>query len=217
MKAKKVKKTLKKSDTSVKPDDSSKAKAAAKATPKTAAKATAKSKGGAKEKPKKAQTGKSKTDDGVDDGESTPAVVASQPKRQSVTETGGVQEKEPKKPRKAKSKTTAPPAPKTAPAEEGDGNDGMVPVPVTAVAATRTRKPPVSQEPMEPVTKLHAKKVDVDKATDGETPPEKKAPLPRLPAESPCLSAVPTAPDESQSQSQQTTWYLGCKHKFFRI
>ena len=102
MKAKKVKKTLKKSDTSVKPDDSSKAKAAAKATPKTAAKATAKSKGGAKEKPKKAQTGKSKTDDGVDDGESTPAVVASQPKRQSVTETGGVQEKEPKKPRKAK-------------------------------------------------------------------------------------------------------------------
>ena len=206
MKAKKVKKTLKKSDTSVKPDDSSKAKAAAKATPKTAAKATAKSKGGAKEKPKKAQTGKSKTDDGVDDGESTPAVVASQPKRQSVTETGGVQEKEPKKPRKAK---------QTAPAE--DGNDGMVPVPVTAVAATRTRKPPVSQEPMEPVTKLHAKKVDVDKATDGETPPEKKAPLPRLPAESPCLSAVPTAPDESQSQSQQTTWYLGCKHKFFRI
>ena len=203
----------------MKPDGSSKPKAAAKPAPKTTAKASAKSKGGAKEKPKKSQTGKSKMDDGVEDGEST-AVVASQPKRQSVTETGGVQEKEPKKPRKAKSKTAVPPAPKTAPAEEGDGNDGMVPVPpvpATAVAATRTRKPPVSQEPMEPVTNLHAKKGDGDKATDGETPPEKKAPLPRLPAESPCLSAVPTAPDESQSQSQQTTWYLGCKHKFFRI
>ena len=44
---------------------------------------------------------------------------------------------------------------------------------------------------------------------DAKNKPEKKTPLPPLPAESPRY--VPAVPDESQSQSQQTTWHLGCK------
>lgn len=126
-KSRKVKKNMKKPATCQK-KPAARSRSGASATPKTAAKSSAKpsakSKAGAKGKPQKKKVA-TEEEGGNDD--STPAVADSKPKRHVANDNGGVQEKEPKKSRKAK-------------ADEGGVRDEtMTSVPTATPAVPTTR------------------------------------------------------------------------------
>ena len=179
----KDKKPKRKAKAAKKPD-TSRPKSAPKAVAKTVAKAKAKAgaKAGVKEKSKKVK--KANQDD-------EPALEHPPTKRKDDEPT--VQEKQPKKTKK----NTPAPVPET---------PGTLDTMTEKPRASRVRKPPVAQEPMEPVTSLESKRAKIG---DGGAAVN---PLPPLPGPSP--SPAPTANEESQSQSQQTTWYLGCNQGY---
>ena len=150
---------------------------------------------------------------------SQPAVPKKNAKRPSSA--SGVQETESKVPKtgkakagpkpavktaaKSKVKHTAPKAPKASKTAEAGGaqdeGENARPAPV----ATRVRKPPVSQTPLEPVLKLPDKKPRV--AADGPAHAHVPAPVPTpIP-----VGGTPSLVQPEETQSQQTTWYLGCK------
>ena len=158
---------------------------------------------------------------------SQPAVPKKNAKRPSSA--SGVQETEPKVPKTGKAKAGPKPAVKTAAkskvkptgtktpktqkateASDQAGGEGEPTVPAPAV--TRVRKPRVSQEPLEPVLKLPDKKprVESDVPAAGH-----HAPAPVTTPEPVGGLPSPVQPDESQSQ--RTTWYLGCKYAIYLL
>lgn len=152
---------------------------------------------------------------------SQPAVPKKNAKRPSSA--NGVQETEPKVPKTGKAKAGPKPAVKTAAkskvkatitktpktqkaAEAGDqaGGEGEPTVPAPAV--TRVRKPRVSQEPLEPVLKLPDKKPRAESDAGHHAPAPATMPVP--------VGGLPSPVQPDESQSQRTTWYLGCKYVF---